>query len=152
MADHLVGKFRVKVGDEYQLVHPETEVSQIIDFKDSLNKRYIKRPAAQFNPNTVLEENVMAIETDTGKIKLGDGRTRFEDLEYVGGERNAQYTLTNTHDNRAASTNISPIGIMAVETDQIGIKVGDGVHRWLDLPYVIRENLYSGVVLDAEEG
>lgn len=40
--------------------------------------------STEWNPNTILLERELGVETDTGRIKVGDGATRWADLPYVG--------------------------------------------------------------------
>ena len=46
---------------------------------------YIAHSAVWTQGNEKLGANELAIESDTGRMKVGDGRTRYPDLPYMGG-------------------------------------------------------------------
>ena len=79
--------------------------------------------------NPILEAGDFGIETDTGKTKIGDGITAWNDLPY------SNLIITTASEFRTSNP-ILALGIMGIEIDTNKSKVGDGITAWNDLPYL----------------
>ena len=83
--------------------------------------------------NPVLLKGEMGIEVDTGKIKIGDGTTGFNELTY---DKNnitripPTIFIFDTSDNLSAANPVLAKGLVGVETDTNKIKVGNGITEW----------------------
>lgn len=97
--------------------------------------------------NPIITKGRLAIETDKGGIKVGDGVTRWSALPYLKVDI-AQIDNFNSTVNeavapvkmtRAEFTSQNPVianNKLAIETDKGGIKIGDGVTNWAALSYI----------------
>ena len=108
----------------------------------------IQKTRAQFgSENPVITKGRLAIETDYGGMKVGDGSTKWNSLPYLKVDI-AQSTNFATSvasevapikKTRAEFTSQNPQTIsnkFYIETDKGGIKIGDGSTSWNDLPYI----------------
>lgn len=89
--------------------------------------------------NPVLAEGEVAVETDTGKFKIGNGSTAWTSLPYAANTPTEarQIRLRDTAAN-LASLNPTPLaGEWAYETDTGKVKVGDGSTSWNSLKYFL---------------
>ena len=80
--------------------------------------------------NPTLELAEPGLETDTQKMKFGDGSSAWVDLPYTS-------TAVRT-DTEAGWTSANPtllLGEPGLETDTNKLKYGNGVDAWEDLPY-----------------
>lgn len=140
------GALTVKYQDQAVKFHPETETSQITDFLETLNGRYVKRPAAGYAADYVLPLNYLGVETDTKMMKIGDGVTEWEVLDYIGGSggggtNNPPLIKTLAEWNQYHQ--VVQSGRLCFTSDAIGLKIGDGLHEWSDLPYMIHKGLFT---------
>lgn len=86
--------------------------------------------------NPLLEEGQLAIITDTNQAKLGDGETRFNELDYVNMSKNSKNVpIIRTAAELATSTVIPKNGQIVVESDTNRYKIGDGVSTYANLEY-----------------
>lgn len=106
--------------------------------------------------NPILLEGEMGIEyPDSGlgtglvKIKFGDGITPWLDLEYsvnpneatniIGGDSFASHDIFirgDTYENWKANNPILGINEIVYDQTHRSIKIGDGIHSFLNLPYI----------------
>ena len=104
----------------------------------------------QYN-NSVLNNNQIAIELDTGKIKIGDGTTAWNDLEYIDTTSADQVEtvvtalttvlesitpVENTKEGFESANAVLPLDCIAIETDTGYIKIGNGTTAYKDLVYL----------------
>ena len=107
-----------------------------------------------FNP--ILLDGEMALEyPDSGigtglvKVKFGDGITPWNDLEYainpieatniIGGDSFVSHDILlrgDIYENWAANNPVLGINEIVYDQTYRAIKVGDGVHNYLHLPYI----------------
>lgn len=103
--------------------------------------------------NPVLLPAEVGVETDTGKIKIGDGVTAWNSLGYaaatpgelaaLGSAANVyadQYRQIRTRDTAQALQSVNPTllaGEWGFETDTGKVKVGDGSTPWNSLKYFL---------------
>ena len=99
--------------------------------------------AAMCEANPLLKSREIAVETDTGKIKVGNGADYWNDLPYSGsGNSSAIFQLKRATKNTWLETNpILAEGEPALELHTFNLKIGDGITHWINLPYVI----YTGL-------
>jgi hypothetical protein len=149
MADVIKGILQVKKGDEYVPMYPTTTAEQVKDFSEAVRRKTapVMHTAQEFAENDpVIPNGVRAIETDTGREKIGDGVSKFSELSYLASKADALDNIGNTiHDNmapviktKAAFEADDPViakSVMAVCSDG-GLKVGDGETKWSELPYL----------------
>jgi hypothetical protein len=120
-------------------VLPQTISAQIIDFVTAVRGQIapVRNTAANFtSTNPTLENGRMGIETNTGKIKIGDGSTAWNSLSYFNPAAPDRRTA-------AAFTTANPTladGILGIETDTGNVKIGDGTTAWNSLGYAINHN------------
>jgi hypothetical protein len=79
--------------------------------------------------NPVLASGEIGLETDTKRIKFGDGTSAWNSLGYAAGVRtNPAATWTSTDPDLG-------LGEIGLETDTNRFKFGDGTTAWNSLPY-----------------
>ena len=104
---------------------------------------------ASRNPVLALQE--LGVETDTKKMKVGDGVTPWNDLPYmtgpVDGNNVSLQVARGTAAERAATNPVLADGEPAFETDTGIMKIGDGVTAYNSLDYVGTES-FSGSEID----
>ena len=150
MADIIKGILQVKKGNEYVPMYPTTTPDQVKGFAEEVRRKtaplmHTKQEFTELNP--VVPNGVRAIETDTGREKIGDGASTFNDLAYMASKADALDNADDlVHDNMApvimskaefeAQDPVIPKSIMAVCSDAGGFKIGNGVTKWSNLDYV----------------
>ena len=86
--------------------------------------------------NPILEENQIAIETDTGKVKLGDGFTRYNDLRYADMQgTSVKLPVLKTKGEFESEEIVYTADRVLYETDTGRFKIADGIGNYVDLPY-----------------
>ncbi len=90
--------------------------------------------------NPIIMYNVLAIETDTGNMKLGDGTNYWSDLQYIGnGSSGVGVLLSETE--LSSDTTVYNEFVSIIETDDITeiptgrFKIGDGITQVDNLPF-----------------
>ena len=122
---------------------PETLSAQILDFASAVRAQIAPvrgTASALTTANAVLEDGRLGIETDTGKLKIGNGSTSWTSLPYFSSGSGG----SATPDRRTAAqfTSANPTladGVLGIETDTGSIKIGDGTTAWTSLPYAINK-------------
>ena len=115
--------------------------------------------------NPVLEENEIALDTTSGRIKIGDGSTAWRNLSYVTpavvdelSEDNSSTDalsayqgwllrnriLSKTQSEWEADNSVLDENVIGYDKTNKRIKVGDGNTRWKALPYVTAEGTGGG--------
>lgn len=144
------GILKVKRGDEYVILNPRTVVGQVDGITDatiSLFNPYVATREQFTTTNPVITKGRLAIESDKGGMKIGDGTTRWNSLSYVKVDLQQIVDLMNTIDEKIAVIRKTRAQFNSenpettsnkfyVESDKGGIKIGDGTTRWSALPYV----------------
>jgi hypothetical protein len=87
--------------------------------------------AAMTAHNITLAAGEFGIETDTRRLKVGDGTTQWINLPYVPGGVRADTAANFTGNNPLLSKDE-----LAFETDRNRFKLGNGTARWGSLPYL----------------
>lgn len=80
--------------------------------------------------NTVLASGEIGLETDTGKIKIGDGSSTWSQLQYTS--LLSEYRYSSSWE---ADTDPVPSGKLCFDEDTAFFKLGDGVSAWSNLEY-----------------
>ena len=112
----------------------------------------------QADVSTILSPTQLGFQSDTGRVKIGDGVNIYQDLP-IAQMKDVCYfvetpALSGTAASLASNATVVPYASLIYETDTGRIKIGDGVHKYsrLDRPngyqmgrYVTRRNtgLYS---------
>ena len=93
--------------------------------------------------NPILGNGQMGYETDTCKIKMGDGINPYNMIKYTTGSGSdnsddgiIMEVITDRKQTLDSTNPIIPLNVYAVETDTRQIKVGDGITKYKDLPYI----------------
>ena len=135
-------------GSSYSSVEEANEAIAEV-FKDSVCV-YDTAYSLQYT-NPILNNNQIAIELDTGKIKVGDGTTAWNDLDYIDTTSADQIdtvvtSLTlllesitpveNTKEGFETANTVLPLDCIAIETDTGYIKIGNGSTAYKDLVYL----------------
>lgn len=110
---------------------------------DGINMEVIANTKEELNKtNPIIPSNTYVVETDTHQIKIGDGKTRYADLEYLDVKVvDSSYETTNnkvSYDYKANLDKADEIiekGQVVYEIDTGKYKVGDGVTKYSQLPY-----------------
>lgn len=148
MANTINGILKVKRGTEYVTLYPRTAVNQVEEFADGVATLTdpVRNSRKNFETtNPTIPKGRLAV--DEYGFKIGDGRTKWKSLDYV---KIDPTNIVNFVESVAAV--IKPIKMtraqflaedppigqnqFAVESDQGGIKIGDGTTKWSELPYV----------------
>ena len=122
-------------------VLPQTVAAQITDFSSTVRDLVapVRDTAANFTTsNPVLEDGRWGIETDTGKSKVGDGTTAWNNLDYFRTGAAAPTRMTSSA--FTASNPTLEDGSLGIETDTGNIKIGDGTTAWNSLAYTVDHN------------
>lgn len=94
---------------------------------------------AEKNPSPVLKLGELGVETDTHRMKIGDGVTPWSSLPYltcpIDGESVTIQVNRGTAAELAASNSVLPAGVIVLEEDTRKTKFGDGSTPWNSLPY-----------------
>ena len=93
--------------------------------------------------NPVLSNGQMGYETDTCKTKMGDGINPYNMIKYTTGSGSdnsddgiIMEVITDRKQFLDSTNPIIPLNVYVVETDTRQIKVGDGITKYKDLPYI----------------
>jgi hypothetical protein len=120
---------------------PETISSQILDFATAVRSQIApaRNTSTNFTSNNpVLEDGRLGIETNTGRLKIGDGVTAWNSLGYFAPPAAVPVRYT-----AAVFTSTNPVlgdGILGIETDTGNLKIGDGSTAWNSLAYTVNNN------------
>jgi hypothetical protein len=149
----LVGEIRVMYNDAFRVIYPATNAAQVDGLTAAMENRIVVKTASQYQNTTVYPNKVLCFESDTGYVKMGNGSTDWEHLPYCMHDpdptfnptslRSVMKPIENTHDYFVTNDPIIPIGILAMETDRIGVKVGDGIKTWSQLAYRVDRSIYT---------
>lgn len=104
--------------------------------------------------NPVLAFRELGVETDTKKMKVGDGVTHWNDLPYVTGPVDGDNVdlqiKRDTETNLAASTTPIPDGTLVYNQTTGRMKIGDGETLWPNLPDPGKQ--FKNVITVAKDG
>ena len=118
---------------------PETISSQVLDFAAAVHAIYdpVWNTRANFTTdNPVITIGRMAIETDTGCVKIGDGVTAYNSLRYFNISSAPNGTpIRMTAAQFTAANPVLGDGIFGIESDTGYSKLGDGSTAWNSLEY-----------------
>lgn len=92
--------------------------------------------AAWTRVNPILEPGEPGFELDTGKLKIGDGSTNWNDLKYFGGEANLSVDGKSLV---LSGSNLELYGFSAASAGQIPSKGTTGSLEWIDKDIPITE-------------
>ena len=149
----LLGEIRVIYNDAFRVIYPATNADQVEGLTAAMEDRIVIQASSAYQAATVYPNKVLCFESDTGYVKMGDGVTAWSSLGYVCHDPNAganaatirtiMAPVEDTHANFVDDDPVIPLGVLAIETDRIGVKVGDGTHNWSDLPYRVDQSIYT---------
>ena len=88
------GELYVDFNGTLTKAHLVTEAELVEGLNDKIDNQIgeavVRQPSATFiADDTILEAGVMAIETDTNYVKIGDGVSTYTQLEYLNGRNGA---------------------------------------------------------------
>ena len=116
--------------------------SATVEWSGVLNKAidFTSGTASSFTTaNNTLGLGVIGYETDTGKVKIGNGSTAWTSLKYVSDWATIQDRpmdfITDTSLNYIENNPTLPLGTFGYETDTGRFKIGDGATAWLSKKY-----------------
>ncbi len=99
------------------------------------------KASALARSNPLLEDGEPCFETDTRKLKVGDGIRHYNDLPYIqgaasGGGVTRLTVRRGSTENWELSNPILADGEPGLDTTMNRLKIGDGVTRWNNLKWV----------------
>jgi len=105
-------------------------------------------------PSPVLKLGELGVETDTHRMKIGDGVTAWSSLGYIAGtfdlENVPVQVARDTTANLTALTDPFLSGQIVLDTDTGATKIGDGESLWGDLPDLRKQ--FKNVVTVCKDG
>jgi len=155
---------KFKVGDGVTSFNNLPYITNKIENITNVTNNYVNHTVKSLNAWTIenkvidKDEIIVVKDNDTVKLKLGDGVSHFNDLPYITTEFNIDIDQTpitkyDTESNWITEDPIPREGeiITSKVDNEIRLKVGDGINRFSDLPYISATNTILTNILNGTE-